>query len=580
MYMENNAGTDFHQLQFGGTLAAYTSLVVNSSTQTIAFRNGNNTADANLTAASGTFSGNVGIGTTTPYSELTVSGLPPQTSTSTLALLGNNFITSGNASGTFLGANPTSPFNGDFINFEVGSSSKFEVSGSGVVIAAGGFSGPCLLSGVFSNASTTGSCNADVAESYPTSEPTVPGDVVAIPPTSAQTIDASSSIVEIGRSRGAVGERVLGVVSTNPGLVFDNGSTFLAGANDHYVTATETVVALTGRVPVFVSLENGPIAAGDELAASADLPGVAVRAVAPGNVIGIALQPYNATTPSSSQIMVFVEPHWSLGNLTTAGGIASSSWTATSSLSSGSGGGVLDQFTLYIESALQKLGLAVANGIATVQQLFAQKVTTNELCVGTTCINQQQLSQLLMNQNGGGGGGASSSGGGDSSGGGNANTSTPPPPANVTTGTALGIALTSPVAGETVSSTIELDVNITLAPSTTISRVDYQLDGTEFGQGLWTNNPEYSYNWNTATVSDGAHTVTVMVTDSTGATSTESVAVTVDNNANTASPAVDSGSSTDVSASPSSTDVTDAASTTDSTDAAPAAPAPAATDGD
>ena len=74
MYMENNAGTDFHQLQFGGTLAAYTSLVVNSSTQTIAFRNGNNTADANLTAASGTFSGNVGIGTTSPSQKLSVVG--------------------------------------------------------------------------------------------------------------------------------------------------------------------------------------------------------------------------------------------------------------------------------------------------------------------------------------------------------------------------------------------------------------------------------------------------------------------------------------------------------------------------
>ena len=110
------------------------------------------------------------------------------------------------------------------------------------------------------------------------------------------------------------------------------------------------------------------------------------------------------TADATGTVLVFMNPGWSLGNLTTEGDIASSSWVqATSTAGSGSTslavGGILDQFTLYIKYGLQKLGLAISNGIATVQQLFAQKVTTNELCVGTTCVNQQQLAQLLAQLN-------------------------------------------------------------------------------------------------------------------------------------------------------------------------------------
>jgi hypothetical protein len=173
--------------------------------------------------------------------------------------------------------------------------------------------------------------------------------------------------------------------------------------------------------------------------------------------------------------------------------------------------------------------LAISNGIATVQQLFAQKVTTNELCVGTTCVNQQQLAQLLAQLN--------NSGAGGSAGGSTSFSAAEPPDGmlnfasapNVTTGSALGIAIVSLPANGVVSGTAEFDVNITLAPSTTISRVDYQVDGNELGQGLWTNNPEYSYSWNTESADLGSHAVTAIITDSTGATSSASVTVTVQN---------------------------------------------------
>ena len=81
--------------------------------------------------------GRFGFGTANPFSLLSVNGLPPQTATSTLALLGSNFIIGGSTSGTFLGANPTSTFGGDFIHFQVNSSTIFRVSGSGAVTGPG-----------------------------------------------------------------------------------------------------------------------------------------------------------------------------------------------------------------------------------------------------------------------------------------------------------------------------------------------------------------------------------------------------------------------------------------------------------
>ncbi|MBI4039324.1 hypothetical protein HY388_00670 [Candidatus Daviesbacteria bacterium] len=50
-------------------------------------------------------------------------------------------------------------------------------------------------------------------------------------------------------------------------------------------------VALAGRVPVKVSLENGPIEKGDYLTSSST-PGVAMKATKPGQVVGKALEPF------------------------------------------------------------------------------------------------------------------------------------------------------------------------------------------------------------------------------------------------------------------------------------------------
>lgn len=91
------------------------------------------------------------------------------------------------------------------------------------------------------------------------------------------------------------GDVPIGIVSTRPG--------FVAGA-----PAPSTFpIALAGRVPTKVSAINGPIAVGDPLTASS-LPGVAVKALQAGPIVGYALEAYSS--PTLGNIEVFVNAGW------------------------------------------------------------------------------------------------------------------------------------------------------------------------------------------------------------------------------------------------------------------------------
>lgn len=91
---------------------------------------------------------------------------------------------------------------------------------------------------------------------------------------------------------------VIGVVTTSPAMTFYNN-------ND----GQSTPMALTGRVPVKVSLENGPIQAGDYLAPSS-IPGVAAKAIKPGKMIGTALVGYSGG--GDGTVMTQVQPGYAV----------------------------------------------------------------------------------------------------------------------------------------------------------------------------------------------------------------------------------------------------------------------------
>ena len=141
----------------------------------------------------------------------------------------------------------------------VGGVHKFRVDGAG---------------NEFATANNVG--GADVAEFVPATDELLAGDVVEI------------DINHPGRFRRcatANSTAVAGVISTTPGVIMNSPDRENAPEN------AAPRLALVGRVPVKVSLENGPIHTGDLLVGSAT-PGRAMRAPsspAVGTVVGKAL---------------------------------------------------------------------------------------------------------------------------------------------------------------------------------------------------------------------------------------------------------------------------------------------------
>lgn len=172
---------------------------------------------------------------------------------------------------------------GDFTTRSVSldSGTRIDSNGANVigkVTATLGFNGRCIPPGF----GWDGSCNQDVAETFGTDQRTEPGDLVVFIPE-----DRTFPAVQLATRpyEGAI----VGVVSTDPGLVFDQGETRLSGDNRNLITDKKTVVAMVGRVPTKFSLENGPIAVGDPLTSSST-PGAAMKATQAGRIIGYAMQ--------------------------------------------------------------------------------------------------------------------------------------------------------------------------------------------------------------------------------------------------------------------------------------------------
>ena len=179
--------------------------------------------------------GNIGIGTTTPLSTLTVTG-----------------------SGCF---------------------SK----GAGATLLCGTTAGS-----IYYNVANTGAY--DVAENYLATNALPVATLVGLDANNPGFITTATNATSL-----------LGVVSTAPGMV-------LGGADGATVGQTVAPVALSGRVPVSVSLGNGPINVGDRLALSSTTPGVAVKALHSGQTIGIALSAYSGA--GQSKVNMFVSPQY------------------------------------------------------------------------------------------------------------------------------------------------------------------------------------------------------------------------------------------------------------------------------
>jgi hypothetical protein len=137
------------------------------------------------------------------------------------------------------------------------------------------------------NAGGWASKNLEYAEMFPSNQDLKPGQVVVVNPNKPEYVMRSTSPYE-----GAI----IGIVATNPG--------FLAGeeGEDQYP------IALSGRVPIEVTTENGSIESGDYLVASSET-GTAMKATKAGPSIAIALEDYDGLSASTT-IMAYVYVGW------------------------------------------------------------------------------------------------------------------------------------------------------------------------------------------------------------------------------------------------------------------------------
>ncbi|MCA9361926.1 hypothetical protein KC906_00985, partial [Candidatus Kaiserbacteria bacterium] len=155
------------------------------------------------------------------------------------------------------------------------------------------YGGLCVDNDGECNASTTGRISAinyhtgdsDLAEMYFSGTELETGEVVML-----------AGGLSIDRALPGADTPVIGIVSTKPGMTL--------GADDKSLVEGERgyPVALTGRVPVKLSTENGPIKKGDVLMLSS-LPGVAMKATGTGATIGIALEDFDDTRMYSDTLI-------------------------------------------------------------------------------------------------------------------------------------------------------------------------------------------------------------------------------------------------------------------------------------
>jgi site-specific recombinase XerD len=143
-----------------------------------------------------------------------------------------------------------------------------------------------------------GDCSAggsDIAEYYGAKDLTIEAGDVVVAASGAQSVGLNSKAY-VNKSSSSYQGGVIGVVSTNPYDTF--GKNF---DKDEY----SLPIALTGRIPVKISLENGPIAAGDPLTSSS-IPGIAMKATETGPIIGKALE--DLSVIDESKIIGYYDP--------------------------------------------------------------------------------------------------------------------------------------------------------------------------------------------------------------------------------------------------------------------------------
>ncbi|KKW27320.1 MAG: hypothetical protein UY70_C0016G0004 [Candidatus Kaiserbacteria bacterium GW2011_GWB1_52_6] len=133
-----------------------------------------------------------------------------------------------------------------------------------------------------------------------------------------------------GHCDGANDRNVVGVVSTNPGIVGNSAGSLQE--RDNFIESMMLPLAMVGRVPVRVSLENGPIAAGDRITSSS-VAGVGMKAGPFDPSVGRAVGNFTGDPAEGGIVEMYIDVQSGLDLMSLGGGLLGSSgdWTEASS---------------------------------------------------------------------------------------------------------------------------------------------------------------------------------------------------------------------------------------------------------
>ncbi len=211
----------------------------------------------------------------------------------------------------------------------------------------------------------SGASGWDIAEFYGSYDPALEaGDVVIIDESyeSGAPAGQPDNKAYVKKSSTPYESSLIGVVSTYPYETF---------GDNFDETENPRPVALVGRIPVKVSLENGLIEIGDRLTSSS-VPGIAMKATESGTIIGTALESFNSE--ENGKNVVFINSGWYGGSLNEDGSL-------------GSGITINSSFIGKIKTILKSLGLVIEDGVAFIRDLTVEKLTVKE----TMRINKMEM---------------------------------------------------------------------------------------------------------------------------------------------------------------------------------------------
>ncbi|HSW97644.1 MAG TPA: site-specific integrase [Candidatus Saccharimonadales bacterium] len=161
--------------------------------------------------------------------------------------------------------------NGNIFSGSVNGNIKFNIANNGDTTIKGTI-----------YASNTTVQSADLAENYIASDKLEPGDII-IPENKGNNLG-------VVKSTSQYQSQVIGVLSTKPGVVLNSD------AETDSAHPYKYPIAISGRVPVKVSIANGVVKTGDLLTSSV-IPGVAMKATEAGPIIGKALEDFSSEKP-------------------------------------------------------------------------------------------------------------------------------------------------------------------------------------------------------------------------------------------------------------------------------------------